>query len=633
MLQLLAQGFVGRLGLDRFQQGLGFLGLAGDFLLHRGRLGGVGLGIPGTEALDEGVEIGPALALFAAAVLAGQLPGQGVDEEAQGRQGLGHLLAGGRVRGGVAGGEAGDDGVAAVDGMHRRVLAEHGQGAGNLLDEGRDPGQVGPVGGVAEEGVEDLLDLLQVALHFPGDLGEQQLFLGEPGHFVQLGQLATFHRRGAGHAAVQACHGDVHLVGKVAAQAGIVFLGHVGQQQGGGHFHGQGLAVAGGIVAQPGGAGLDGLGEAPVVGLGQTVHRLGEQGGLVAEHGQGRGLAGAEAAPGLLGFGDGLLGAAQGAGFRCRGGGVVQRGIVQVVQGPGGFRFGGAVAGLGEGVEHVALQPFGHGARAVDEALDLLVDAAEQAVDLAVLVQVALGQGGEEAQGAPPEATGGRRVLHGLDGPHRVAHVGGADALGHPLAANPAEQAALVAGPGSAQGGTGVRRGEGRGALGRAPRQVGEKQFGGRGGRAPGLGQGLVKGVQLEGLVRGAVEQAVQVVADGLQGLAGEGQRAPAEGLVRGFQGRQVGLAGLGEAGHPVQADDGQRPLNLVQVGAGEFDLGGVGLAGGLVQGAQGPVQGLVDFPLHPGEGADVKHLELVGHQRSARHCRGQGGAVAFSSP
>ena len=63
--------------------------------------------------------------------------------------------------------------------------AQHLQGAGDLHAVVRKASKVGPLGVIAEKGVECLLHVAQIGLDLPRDLREHQPLLGAPRHFVE----------------------------------------------------------------------------------------------------------------------------------------------------------------------------------------------------------------------------------------------------------------------------------------------------------------------------------------------------------------------------------------------------------------------------------------------------------------
>ena len=102
---------------------------------------------------------------------------------------------------------------------------------------------------VAEEGVERLFDLAEIALDFARDLGDQQAFLRLARHFVKQRDFCVRFRRRAGKATVNARNGDVDLVGEVVAQVCEIFLRILRQQQAGGDFHGQRVGMTRSVFA------------------------------------------------------------------------------------------------------------------------------------------------------------------------------------------------------------------------------------------------------------------------------------------------------------------------------------------------------------------------------------------------
>ena len=79
-------------------------------------------------------------------------------------------------------------------------MAEHEEGAADLLEGGVELGQAFVVVGAAEKGVEGLLDVGQVVLDFPRHLADQGAFPGPGGSFVEAGSRRPIGRL-AGNAA------------------------------------------------------------------------------------------------------------------------------------------------------------------------------------------------------------------------------------------------------------------------------------------------------------------------------------------------------------------------------------------------------------------------------------------------
>ena len=70
----------------------------------------------------------------------------------------------------------------------------------------------------------------------------------------------------------------------------------------------------------------------------------------------------------------------------------------------------------------------------------------------------------------------------------------------------------------------------------------------------------------------------------------------------------EQGFDRLDKLHHPVETDNGQRPLHLVQMVTAELDLGQItGTGQILLQGLIGPLQRQINLALDPGQWADIK--------------------------
>ena len=69
--------------------------------------------------------------------------------------------------------------------FHCREMAEHGQGAADLLEGRFQRGHAEAFGRIAEKHIQALLDMGQVVLDFASNLADQQFFLCSPGDFIE----------------------------------------------------------------------------------------------------------------------------------------------------------------------------------------------------------------------------------------------------------------------------------------------------------------------------------------------------------------------------------------------------------------------------------------------------------------
>ena len=113
----------------------------------------------------------------------------GINEETDHRQAIGDLLEIGFLRF-ISGIDKTTNLVGAVaQSCDRGILAHHRQRTDHLFQRDIQAFKLASLGRVAEEAVEDLLDLDKIALDFLGNLPDQQFLLRLPGHLVKQGDL------------------------------------------------------------------------------------------------------------------------------------------------------------------------------------------------------------------------------------------------------------------------------------------------------------------------------------------------------------------------------------------------------------------------------------------------------------
>ena len=108
-------------------------------------------------------------------------------------------------------------------------------------------------------------------------------------------------------------------------------------------------------------------------------------------------------------------------------------------------------------------------------------------------------------------------------------------------------------------------------------------------------------------MVRFAVDQVIEVVANGIKRLQ--------HGLGAFFFGGHFSLLEIfeqtfkriGKLGDAIQSDNGECTANLVQVGPGELDLGGVAARSKLTQRFGSAFERKINLALDPGQWADVE--------------------------
>ena len=606
----------------RFREGRGFIG-GGEFVRQggRGEIGGdFGHGLVGQRGGGAGGYRGRRVldgVLLAGQVMTfGAAAGEAVDVEAEGREQVGERLEQRRVGGLFGVGELGDHRLAVAQRVVGLGFAEQGQDAFDLLH--RLAHGVQPVAfvGVAEEGVEGLLDLRQAGQHFLAQLLGGAAFLrgagDRAGGVVGRHGLTARARFNSGDRVF-----DLGGEGGVGHAAGIERM--VGQQQRRGDLHRYRVGEAHRVLAQPVGKGRQGGHQAHEGGAAELAAGAGQRAHPPFERGQGRGGAFDKLVPGVLGLVElvAQIGQQRGErqfadrriGRRQQGGQLVQA-VQRLDQRRGGWR-------ARDDVHGVAVQAFRELLTAGQQTPDLGVEAAAQAADVGRDRDVTFGQHFAEGCGAEPEGARLLLALAGLDAGHGLAHharAGGVVGLAHP-----AQQALLEADPHPAQEAQLFGRVEGVGgrAAWNPGAQIGVEQiaFGGRFDAARHCDAGVQLG-QPQGLVGRAMGEFVEVVAGGgdaapahLGDFLGEwffGLRQFAEELVE----------AVGELGQPVQPDDRQGAARLVQVRLRELQARAalVLVGDGLFDGRQRVRQRLVDFAFDPGEGAEIVFCG-VGHE------------------
>ncbi len=493
-------------------------------------------------------------------------------------------------------------------------MAEHQEGALDLLDRLGQRGQGRLPRRIAEEGVQGLLDGPQIGADFTSHGFEQEPFLRTARHGVEVRQFQQAQLFAAGDRGEPADDG-VGRAREILVEGLEVFQGRFGEQQRRGHFQGQDVVVPGWIAAQLVGLFEDGGGEAAVVGLTGRRAFLGDPGGALVERRQGGSGAGAEAVPVVLGRCEQFAQAADvgqqplGVGGRRR----RHHAVEPVGRAHDGERFaaGGGAGGL---VERFAQGGFARVRLTFDQLLDLRTEAHREALGLVGVGQAVGGEGVEHPERDPPVGSRRRRAARHLDHGHRDFHLG--NALG--IVLDPFQQAALEPQPRRLEPG-----GEGLGAerrrllfaLRRPLRDIGEEQLGRAGRRqAARDGHGAIGGEQLQRLVRVARHQVVEVAAQRGKSVLRRGHRGTGIGCRALGQRFHQFLDRVGERRDAVEADDRQRAVRLVHTGARLLQVvaGGVGGMGGEVLARA--LEREVDLPLDPGQRTDVEiraHLQL----------------------
>ena len=149
-------------------------------------------------------------------------------------------------------------------------------------------------------------------------------------------------------------------------------------------------------------------------------------------------------------------------------------------------------------------------------------------------------------------------------------------------------------------------------------------------GAAAGGAQGTQQGQQRHRLVARAADQSGEVGGDLLERVVGRGEGIGRAALGRVLEGCQQRLQRLRNARHAGQADDGERAMRHVQLGAGLAQRRQrIRRGGELGKGLASALHGHVDLALHPGERADVELGAAAHFNRSRAHARATHGGAA----
>ena len=264
---------------------------------------------------------------------------------------------------------------------------------------------------------------------------------------------------------------------------------------------------------------------------------------------------------------------------------------------------------LGDVIQGLAHDPFSHIARTFEQAADLQVDTRTELFDRSIAGGDGRIEGRQESSGDPPESSRRLRCLGGFDGADRFQHA--LARVGRRLRLlQPSQQALLeiqALRPQQVFHGL-VGQGLRRDPLGRTQVQIRMKQIAGIGGRlATFKRQCLIHRQQTQRLIGFASQQIVEILAHTIDGLANDRCRVFADALATILDRRQQQFQRLGYLRHAIEPDDGQRAVHLMHMGAAELERRLVAAGLMLRQCVAGPLQGLVDFALDPGQRAQIK--------------------------
>ena len=542
-------------------------------------------------------------------VEAGATARQRLDVEAECRELMREGLELGLVGTAVGTGHAGDAHRGVAHEAERIGLAEHAERADDLLQRLVQLQQGVALGLVAEEVVEDLLDMREAGQHLLRKLGERSLFL----RFAGAGEAVE---------GAVGVHGFATLQGGEAAQYGVgasadaalgrtALEGGLEQQQAGGDLQCAGVGELQRVAAQPVGEIADAVDEALRGRAAERRRGLAEGADGILEARQGDRGARAELVPVLTGHRELAVERVEQRRDRRvpeRGAGLGNQRLELPARLDRGLMLGVGRRG-GDLVQQFAQQAIGRRRCAAHQAAKLRVDLGAQAPDRRFGPQPAMRQGIEKGEADPPQAACGGRRLHRLDLGDGVAH--GARTVARGAPAQPVEQAALEAAACAPQSVRDVAVGRGRGvgvACRRAARKVGVEQVCRAGVGLPARGsQGQVMRGQAQGLVGRAVRELVQIIADHRQRAAHERTRRSVDRALAAAHRAEQLLERVGELRQAVEADDGQRTAHLVQVGLGELQAGCGIVAVGALQRLAGTREGGVDLALDPDQRPQVR--------------------------
>jgi hypothetical protein len=541
-----------------------------------------------------------------------------IDIEAEAGEDRGDRLEVGGLRHVLRGGETADACRALAEHGRRARLVQHLERALRLLERLLQPRQISALVGLAEEGVQSLLDRAQARADLAHHLPHERALLRTPCALVEERHFGWCLRRLAACASRETLGHRGGLCVELGRE-GIETRDRVlHQEQRRRHLELRRVTRSLRMRSERRADVRERRAKGAQVVVVDRCGLRSDAADLLAERADDGGVAAGVLVPGRLRGGEQIAERAE-----CRlrrspgrrplerfGDGVLQAvGVLHVAQvrcrRPDG----------GDLVERLAHQPLGNGRRALDQPLHLLLDAVADALRARDVGQGARDQSIEEAERRPPERTMRRRDLCGLDRDHGGAHVLAAARV----LANELEQPALIAGTLLAvvRLRRGARHRHRRAVALRRPRaQVRIVEVDGIGRVATARrGEIAIGGVELERLVGGAAEQFAEIrreladrALDRLDRLRG-GRTASA------LQVTDERLDFLREPGHAVEPDDGERAVRLMEVRLRGADLRRLaGRCGEAAQACECAFERLVDLAPHPGQRADVE-VECAAHR------------------
>ncbi len=268
----------------------------------------------------------------------------------------------------------------------------------------------------------------------------------------------------------------------------------------------------------------------------------------------------------------------------------------------------------GHVIQRIAHQSLCDRTRALDQFLDLNVDARTHPPCADIEFEGISRKGIQERQDHPPERTGRGLNLGHFDDSDRAMH------LFETARIFPQrfQQATFEFQARRSCAASKLHRVQnGRFVLPpwRPQRQIWEKEIRGRGRVvvAEGLRQGAIYGQEAQGLVGLAAYEVFKIIADRGDSLPGGITQRRVVGSVPFLDGLQQPLQRLRKAGNAIEADDRQSAMRLMKMRARGLQVRRVGTFRAMpIKGLKGPLQGEVDFALDPSQGTDIQFGSCV---------------------
>ena len=377
--------------------------------------------------------------------------------------------------------------------------------------------QFGSLVRIAEETVEHLLDLHQIALNLLRHLPDQQLFLRLARHFIEQGDLGTRLRSVSCDTTMNARNRHVHLVREIAAKLPEIHLRVLGQQDGGGNLHRQDVRMAANLFGEPICGGGDGLGQATEIGMPQLRHESGQVVRVLLEQRQRLRGSGTKLVPRFFCAGDDFAQLPPNSLFRSRRIHIrAWNSRLQLVSVLDLLNRIAARIRSRDKIERIAHQALGNVLRPVEQTADLQINPCAELFGMALFPHSTFRQSREKSGSHPPERTGCSRLLRFLDPPDGELHIAEAASVGRTL--QPGQEPALKTATLLPQELVKLIRGNFLGRCitpGRPRRQIREEKIGCRNTLLPTSCLNLaIDCQQTQRLVGLAIDQVVKIVAN-----------------------------------------------------------------------------------------------------------------------